>query len=77
MRILAYIIILASKIFASSHGREIPNFLEIVACHSGYGKSYSTLFFSLLKKKRNLYFTAYVSAMIKNFVVAKAILPLK
>jgi hypothetical protein len=31
MRILAYIIILANRIFASSHGREIPNFLEIVA----------------------------------------------
>jgi hypothetical protein len=31
MRILAYTSILANRIFASSHGREIPNFLEIVA----------------------------------------------
>jgi hypothetical protein len=30
MRILAYII-LANRIFASSHGREIPNFNDIVA----------------------------------------------
>jgi hypothetical protein len=44
MRILAYTIIFANRIFASSHGCEIPNFLEIVAgslfnewaCHAGY-----------------------------------------
>jgi hypothetical protein len=31
MRILAYIIILANRIFAFSHGRGVPDFLEIVA----------------------------------------------
>jgi hypothetical protein len=31
MRILAYIMISTNRIFESSHGPEIPNFVEIVA----------------------------------------------